>query len=142
MTDHTFLQSFKCIIIMFSQCEQTRLWNAKNRFSDLKRTSLQLGKALVQIFLITCKISRLIDLRYGTEKNFLYRDSDISDSRQKKFFVSSLLLNFEFFLQNFVKISQKYENFQKTKIFELRKFSSLGRISVPYRFISIFLRSK
>ena len=54
----------------------------------------------------------------------------------EKFFRFVFVAKFRIFLQNFVKI------FKKTKIFELRKFSSLGRISVPYRFISIFLRSK
>ena len=94
-----------------------------------------LAFAKEQLFLITCKISRSIDLRYGTKKIFLYRDSEISESWQKFFFVSSLLLNFEFF-------AKFCENFQKTKIFELRKFSSLGRISVPYHLVLIFLRSK
>ena len=32
-------------------------------------------------FLITCKISRAIDLQYGMKKKFLYRDSEISESR-------------------------------------------------------------
>ena len=43
---------------------------------------------------------------------------------------------------SFCKISRKFKNIPKTKIFELQKFSSLGRISVPYCFVSIFLRSK
>ena len=32
-------------------------------------------------FLITCKISRAIDLQYGMKKKFLYQDSEISESR-------------------------------------------------------------
>ena len=39
-----------------------------------------LAFAKEQLFLITCKISRSIDLRYGTKKIFLYRDSEISES--------------------------------------------------------------
>ena len=33
------------------------------------------------IILITCKISKSIDLRYSTEIFFLYQDSEISESR-------------------------------------------------------------
>ena len=89
-----------------------------------------LAFAKEQLFLITCKISRSIDLRYGTKKIFLYRDSEISESWQKFFSFRHCCL-ISNFLRNFAKISEKQkflssENFQASVEF-------LYRI-VSYRF--------
>ena len=85
--------------------------------------------SVVLIFVSTCKISRLIDLQYGT--------------KNKKFYtVSSHFEYFWIFSSIFAKFQKSQKISEKSFFPWLRNFRASVKISLPYHIISFFSRSK
>ena len=96
----------------------------------------------IDFFIITCKISRLIDLRYGMKNKISLLMLQNIWALVEFHYLTVPFRIFWVFSRKFRKTPKKTETVWYLYFTEVRQFQSIGRISLPYRTISDFLRLK
>ena len=94
----------------------------------------KLGSTNQWYYLITCKISRSIDLRYGMKNKISLLMLENIWALVEFHYLTVPFPIFWVFLRKFQKTPKKTETIRYLYFTEVRQFQSIGRISLPYHF--------